>query len=63
MKLETPSKSTLTEEKHLCDICLYDFPTCAARKIVFGIDRYPHARGADADRVLECDEYRPTARK
>ena len=50
------------DEKHLCDNCLYHIATCAAKRIVFGIDRYPHAKGADADRVLECDTHNPTTR-
>ena len=46
---------------HLCDTCAKEFPTCDAKKIVWGIDRDPSARGADADRVLECDAYTPNA--
>ena len=44
---------------HRCDTCTKEFPTCDAEKIVWGIDRDPSARGADADRVLECDAYTP----
>ena len=50
------------KEKNLCDDCLYHFATCAPGKVVFGIDKYPNARGADADRVIECERYRPTTR-
>jgi len=44
---------------NLCDTCTKEFPTCDAEKIVWGIDRDPSARGADADKVLECDAYTP----
>ena len=44
---------------HKCDTCAKDFPTCDADKIVWGIDRDPAARGAEADKVLECDGYTP----
>ena len=40
-----------------CDTCKHDFATCDSRKVVWGIDRNPSARGADADKVLECDAY------
>lgn len=43
--------------KHLCETCKYDFATCAATRIVFGIDRDPSLRGADADTVLECNAF------
>lgn len=42
---------------HRCGTCAKEFPTCDAEKIVWGIDRDPFARGADADKVLECDAY------
>ena len=44
---------------HRCGTCAKEFPTCDAEKIVWGIDRDPFARGADADKVLECDAYTP----
>jgi len=47
----------MTDEKHLCDSCKYEFPTCEARRIVFGIDRNSSLRGAEADKVLHCDCY------
>jgi hypothetical protein len=40
-----------------CDTCKHDFATCDARQVVWGIDRNPSARGAEADKVLECDTY------
>jgi hypothetical protein len=40
-----------------CDTCKHDFATCDARKVVWGIERNPSARGAEADKVLECDAY------
>jgi hypothetical protein len=43
---------------HMCNTCRYDFATCKPLNIVFGIDRYPSARGADADKVLSCDAHR-----
>jgi hypothetical protein len=43
--------------KHLCDTCLNKFPSCNAKKIRWGIDENPAARGAEADTVLECDAY------
>ena len=46
---------------HRCDTCLSDFATCGAKRVVFGIDRDKSARGADADKVLECDGYKPSA--
>lgn len=39
---------------HLCTTCTKEFPTCDGDGIVFGIDRDPTAKGADADRVLVC---------
>ena len=45
------------EKHHLCNSCLYQMPTCSAEKIVWSIDKYPNAKGADADRVLQCDGY------
>lgn len=49
-------------QEHLCNTCNKEFPSCDPQKIVWGIDRDPSARGADADRVLECDKYRDTRR-
>jgi hypothetical protein len=46
---------------HRCDTCTKEFPTCDAKRIVWGIDRDPSARGEDADKVLECDAYTPNA--
>ena len=46
---------------HLCDTCRHEFATCEARNIVWGIDRDPAARGADADKVLECDAHSPNS--
>lgn len=51
------------EKIHLCATCSKDFPTCDAKKIVFGIDRDPSARGKDADIILECDAYKHEATK
>lgn len=42
---------------HLCYTCKHDFPTCKNTKIKWGIDVNPEARGAEADKVLECDGY------
>jgi len=43
--------------KHLCDSCALDFPTCPAGWVLFSTDIDPSLRGADADRILECDAY------
>ena len=43
--------------RHLCDSCALDFLTCPAVHILFGIDIDPSLRGADADRIHECDAY------
>jgi hypothetical protein len=40
---------------HLCRDCAKCYPTCDGKKIVFGIDRDPTARGKNADTILECD--------
>ena len=48
--------------EHKCDKCFYEFATCTAKGVVFGIDQDPEARGAEADRVLECGSFVPTAR-
>ena len=45
--------------EHKCKTCRKSFTTCNATKIVWGIDRDPSIRGADADKVLECDAYTP----
>ena len=50
---------TKDQTNHKCDTCRHEFATCEAREIVWGIDRDPSARGADADKVLECDAYTP----
>jgi len=49
-------------EEHKCNTCSKEFPTCKAEKVVWGIDRYPSAVGADADKVLECDVYMPNTK-
>ena len=46
---------------HLCDSCEKEFETCDAKRIVFGIDRDPSLRGAEADKVLECDALVPNS--
>jgi len=43
--------------EHLCETCARTFPVCNAYNVTFGIDLDPSARGADADRVVECDGY------
>ena len=43
--------------KHLCETCFKHVATCAARNVVFSIDKNPELRGTDADRVIECDSY------
>lgn len=35
---------------HLCDSCIYDFPTCDVKKIEFG-------NGKGNDNVISCDCY------
>jgi hypothetical protein len=45
------------DNQNKCDTCKHDFATCDARKVVWGIDRNPSARGAEVDKVLECDTY------
>jgi hypothetical protein len=45
-------------EKHLCDTCQFHPAECGAEEIEWGIDRDPHAIGAYADRVLDCDTYK-----
>ncbi len=54
--LEPFEESENTE--HRCLSCAHEFATCAAKRVVWGIDRDPSARGADADKVLECDQYK-----
>lgn len=44
--------------KHLCGTCLLEFPTCSGKEIVWGIDKYPDAKGIDTDIVLKCDTYK-----
>ena len=41
--------------KHLCDSCIFEFATCNADRLVFGIDRNPSVRGTDVDKIIECD--------
>ena len=55
--MSNPTERRISVEKHKCNTCGKEFPACDARKIVWGIDRDPSARGADADKVLECDAY------
>jgi len=45
------------KEKNLCDTCKYDFATCDREEIIWGIDKNPKAKGAEADAVLECKDY------
>ena len=44
--------------EHKCDTCVHEFATCPAKKVTFGIDRDPSARGKEADKVVLCDAYR-----
>jgi hypothetical protein len=46
---------------NLCDTCRLEFATCPAFNVIFGIDRNPDLRGAEADAVLECLSYKPNA--
>lgn len=55
---DAPEEKEPSIEKHLCDKCIHEFPTCPAKVIVWGIDRHPKARGAEADKVLECDQHK-----
>ncbi len=48
--------------EHKCNTCFYNFERCAAKNIIWGIDLNPSARGAEADKVIECGTYIPTAR-
>ena len=48
-----------TDKPHKCDTCRDNFAECEGRGIVWGIDRDPSARGAEADKVLECASYLP----
>ena len=45
--------------RNLCDTCRNELATCGADVIVWGIDRNPAATGAEADAVLECDNFLP----
>ena len=47
---------------HKCDFCLHNFATCLPEKVVFGIDVNPEARGAEADKVVECSMFEPTTK-
>jgi hypothetical protein len=51
-------KEKQVNEKHLCDTCQFHPEECDAEEIEWGIDRDPHAIGAYADRVLDCDTYK-----
>lgn len=42
--------------RHLCKTCIESFAECNGKPI-FSIDLDPSLRGADADRVVECDQY------
>jgi hypothetical protein len=44
---------------HLCATCKLQFATCPAKRLRWGIDVNPAARGAAADCVVECDAYAP----
>ncbi len=62
MSTETAPLSAVRVEPvvgHKCDLCVKEFSTCDAKRIVFGIDRDQSLRGADADKVLECDAFVP----
>jgi hypothetical protein len=50
----------MSNKKHLCDTCQekYDYPRCRGEQFTFGIDVDPSARGAEADKIVECDAYR-----
>lgn len=43
--------------EHLCDTCSFHPGECMPDRVVYGINRDPSARGADADKVLECNGY------
>jgi hypothetical protein len=45
------------DNQNKCDTCKHHIATCDGRKIVWKIDRDPSARGAKADKVVECDAY------
>lgn len=51
------TKIELSELPHLCDSCLNNFPTCAAQKIIFGINIDLRATGAAKDKIVKCDKY------
>jgi hypothetical protein len=42
--------------KHLCKTCIESFAECNGNP-VFSIDRDPSLKGAEADMVVECDQY------
>jgi hypothetical protein len=57
-KTDKPAPTVVVEpEANKCDTCTKEFATCDSKRIVWGIDRDPSARGAAADVVLECDAY------
>lgn len=58
-----PYQEAVMSTIHLCNSCLYSFPTCTAKEIVWGIDVNPKAKGSEADTVLKCDTYYKTTRK
>ena len=53
-----PERDPNGAEPHLCDTCCHDCATCDSDRIVWGIDRYTEAMGAQADKVLECSNYK-----
>jgi len=46
-----------TEDKHLCNTCFYEFPTCIAKNIIWSIDYDQSLVGKEADKVIQCDSY------
>ena len=49
---------TIMNEKHLCDTCQKHPAECDSVEILWGIDRYPETKNAEADTVVECDAYK-----
>ena len=52
-------RDLIMSDYHKCDSCTKTIPECDAKKIQWGIDRNPLARGKEADMVLECDAHDP----